>query len=65
VNPPGTDEDYDAVAGVNLRGVFEISRNAIAAILAHTGGGHLINLEQARFVTGEILDVDGGQSAGH
>jgi hypothetical protein len=41
------------VAGVNLRGVFEISRNAIAAILAHTGGGHLINLEQARFVTGK------------
>ncbi len=34
-------------------------------MLAHGGGGHLVNLEQARFVTGEILHVDGGQSAGH
>jgi NAD(P)-dependent dehydrogenase (short-subunit alcohol dehydrogenase family) len=144
-----TDEDYDAVAGVNLRGFFDISRSAIAAMLAH-GGGHLVNvstslvdhansqvpaalasltkggltavtkslaieyaardirvnavalgiirtpmhpadthetlagmhplgrigeiddvveaivyLEQARFVTGEVLHVDGGQSAGH
>ena len=142
-----TDEDYDAVAGVNLRGFFDISRSAIAAMLAH-GGGHLVNvstslvdhansqvpaaltsltkggltavtkslaieyaasgirvnavalgiirthpaetdealagmhplgrmgeiddvveaivyLEQAGFVTGEILHVDGGQSAGH
>jgi NAD(P)-dependent dehydrogenase (short-subunit alcohol dehydrogenase family) len=145
-----TDEDYDAVAGVNLRGFFDISRSAIAAMLAHGDGGHLVNvstslvdhansqvpaalasltkgglvaatkslaieyaargiranavalgiirtsmdpaetheilagmhplgrmgeiddvvkaivyLEQARFVTGEILHVDGGQSAGH
>ena len=144
-----TDEDYDAVAGLNLRGFFDISRSAIAAMLAH-GGGHLVNvstslvdhansqvpaaltsltkggltavtkslaieyaasgirvnavalgiirtpmhpaethetlagmhplgrmgeiddvveaivyLEQAPFVTGEILHVDGGQSAGH
>jgi NAD(P)-dependent dehydrogenase (short-subunit alcohol dehydrogenase family) len=145
-----TDEDYDTVAGVNLRGFFDISRGAIAAILAHGDGGHLVNvttslvdhansqvpaalasltkggltavtkslaieyaardirvnavalgiirtpmhpddthqtlaamhplgrmgeiddvvdaivyLEQARFITGEILHVDGGQSAGH
>ena len=145
-----TDEDYDAVAGVNLRGFFDISRSAIAAMLAHGGGGPRVNvstylvvhansqvpaalasltkgglaavtkslaieyaargirvnavalgiirtpmhpadthetlagmhplgrigeiddvveaivyLEQARFVTGEILHVDGGQSAGH
>ena len=145
-----TDEDYDAVAGVDLRGFFDISRSAIAAMLAHGGDGHLVNvsmslvdhansqvpaalasltkgglnavskslaieyaargiranavalgiirtsmhpaathealagmhplgrlgeiddvveaivyLEQARFVTGEILHVDGGQSAGH
>jgi NAD(P)-dependent dehydrogenase (short-subunit alcohol dehydrogenase family) len=25
----------------------------------------IVYLEQARFVTGEILHVDGGQSAGH
>ena len=145
-----TDEDYDAVAGVDLRGFFDISRSAIAAMLAHGDGGHLVNvttslvdhansqvpaalasltkggltavtkslaieyaargirvnavalgiirtpmhpadtyqtlagmhplgrigeiddvveaivyLEHARFVTGEILHVDGGQSAGH
>jgi NAD(P)-dependent dehydrogenase (short-subunit alcohol dehydrogenase family) len=144
-----TDEDYDDVIGVNLRGFFDISRGAVAAMLAN-GGGHLVNvstslvehansqvpsalasltkggltavtkslaieyaargirvnsvalgiirtpmhpaethdalaglhplgrmgeiddvteaivyLEQAPFVTGEILHVDGGQSAGH
>jgi NAD(P)-dependent dehydrogenase (short-subunit alcohol dehydrogenase family) len=145
-----TDEDYDAVTGVNLRGFFDISRSAVAAMLSGNGGGHVVNvstslvdhansqmpsalasltkgglsavtrslaieyasrgirvnavalgvirtplhppethtaldrlhpvgrmgeisevveaivyLEQARFVTGEILHVDGGQSAGH
>jgi NAD(P)-dependent dehydrogenase (short-subunit alcohol dehydrogenase family) len=145
-----TDEDYDAVIGVNLRGFFDISRSAVAAMLSQSGGGHVVNvstslvdhansqvpsalasltkgglsavtkslaieyasrgirvnavalgvirtpmhppethsaldrlhpvgrmgeidevveaivyLEQARFVTGEILHVDGGQSAGH
>jgi NAD(P)-dependent dehydrogenase (short-subunit alcohol dehydrogenase family) len=145
-----TDEDYDAVTGVNLRGFFDISRSAVAAMLSQSGGGHVVNvstslvdhansqvpsalasltkgglsavtkslaieyasrgirvnavalgvirtpmhppethtaldrlhpvgrmgeidevveaivyLEQARFVTGEILHVDGGQSAGH
>jgi NAD(P)-dependent dehydrogenase (short-subunit alcohol dehydrogenase family) len=144
-----TDEDYENVIGVNLRGFFDISRSAVAAMLAN-GGGHLVNvstslvehansqvpsalasltkggltavtrslaieyaargirvntvalgiirtpmhaaethdalaglhplgrmgeiddvvdaiafLEQAPFVTGEILHVDGGQSAGH
>jgi NAD(P)-dependent dehydrogenase (short-subunit alcohol dehydrogenase family) len=42
-----TDEDYDAVAGVNLRGFFDISRSAIAAMLAHGGGGHLVNVSTA------------------
>jgi NAD(P)-dependent dehydrogenase (short-subunit alcohol dehydrogenase family) len=144
-----TDDDYDTVTGVNLRGLFEISRSAVAAILAQGDGGHLLTvstslvdhaisqvpsalatltkgglsavakslaieyatrgirvntalgvirtpmhpdetqdflaalhpvgrlgeidevvdaimyLEQAGFVTGEILHVDGGQSAGH
>jgi NAD(P)-dependent dehydrogenase (short-subunit alcohol dehydrogenase family) len=145
-----TDEDYDTVTGVNLRGFFDISRSTIAAMLDHGSGGHVVNvstslvehansqvpaalasltkggltavtkslaieyaahgirvnavalgiirtpmhpanthetlagmhplgrmgeiddvveaiayLEQAQFVTGEILHVDGGQSAGH
>jgi NAD(P)-dependent dehydrogenase (short-subunit alcohol dehydrogenase family) len=145
-----TDEDYDTVTGVNLRGFFEVSRPAVSAMLSHGGGGHIVNisttlvdhanslvpsaltsltkgglnavtkslaieyadrgirsnavalgiirtpmhdeashddlaklhpvgqmgdiddvvdavlyLETARFVTGEILHVDGGQSAGH
>ncbi|MFG1680007.1 SDR family NAD(P)-dependent oxidoreductase [Nonomuraea sp. NPDC049269] len=145
-----TDADYDAVTGINLYGFFDISRSAVAAMLAHGNGGHLVNvsssladyadsqvpsalasltkgglsavtkalaieyatrgiranavalgvirtpmhppethealdglhpigrmgeiddvveaivyLEQAQFVTGEILHVDGGQSAGH
>jgi NAD(P)-dependent dehydrogenase (short-subunit alcohol dehydrogenase family) len=145
-----TDEDYDAVTAVNLRGFFELTRAGIAAIESHGDGGHVVNistslvdhalsqvpsglaaltkggltavtkslaveyaargirsnavalgiirtpmhppethefldalhpighmgdiedvvrgvlyLEQAKFVTGEILHVDGGQSAGH
>jgi NAD(P)-dependent dehydrogenase (short-subunit alcohol dehydrogenase family) len=145
-----TDEDYDTVTGVNLRGFFDISRSAVAAMISRNGGGHVVNvstslvdhansqvpsalasltkgglsavtrslaieyasrgirvnavalgvirtplhppethtaldrlhpvgrmgeigevveaivyLEQALFVTGEILHVDGGQSAGH
>ena len=38
-----TDEDYDAVIGVNLRGFFEVSRAAVAAML-RTGGGHVVNI---------------------
>jgi NAD(P)-dependent dehydrogenase (short-subunit alcohol dehydrogenase family) len=38
-----TDEDYDAVTGVNLRGFFEVSRAAVAAMLPN-GGGHVVNL---------------------
>ena len=144
-----TDEDYDAVTGVNLRGFFEVSRAAVAAMLSpgrwsprqhlHQPGrprqlasalgvgvadegrpqrgdqgardrvrrprdsgqrrrarhhpnpdarpstydvlaklhpvgqmgeiddvvDAVLYLENARFVTGEILHVDGGQSAGH
>jgi NAD(P)-dependent dehydrogenase (short-subunit alcohol dehydrogenase family) len=39
-----TDEDYDAITGVNLRGFFEISRSAVAAMLSREGGGHLVNI---------------------
>ena len=39
-----TDEDYDAVTGVNLRGFFEVSRSAIAAMLTRDGGGHVVNI---------------------
>ena len=145
-----TDDDYDAITGVNLRGFFEVTRAGIAAMESHGDGGHVVTistslidhalsqvpsvlasltkgglnaatrslaieyaargirsnavalgiirtpmhppethefldalhpvghmgdiedvvhgvlyLEQAKFVTGEILHVDGGQSAGH
>jgi NAD(P)-dependent dehydrogenase (short-subunit alcohol dehydrogenase family) len=39
-----TDDDYEAVTGVNLRGFFDVSRSAIAAMLARDGGGHVVNL---------------------
>jgi NAD(P)-dependent dehydrogenase (short-subunit alcohol dehydrogenase family) len=39
-----TDEDYDAVTGVNLRGFFEVSRAAVAAMLTREGGGHIVNV---------------------
>lgn len=37
-----TDEEYDAITGVNLRGFFEVSRAAVAAMLARGEGGHLV-----------------------
>jgi NAD(P)-dependent dehydrogenase (short-subunit alcohol dehydrogenase family) len=39
-----TDEDYDAVTGVNLRGFFELSRAAVSAMLSGGEGGHLVNV---------------------
>jgi NAD(P)-dependent dehydrogenase (short-subunit alcohol dehydrogenase family) len=39
-----TDLDYDAVTGVNLRGFFEVSRAAIAAMLSRDGDGHVVNI---------------------
>jgi NAD(P)-dependent dehydrogenase (short-subunit alcohol dehydrogenase family) len=40
----GTDEDYDAMTGVNLRGFFEVSGAAVAAMLSPEGGGHIGNI---------------------
>jgi len=37
-----TDEDYDAITGVNLRGFFEVTRAGIAAIESHGEGGHVV-----------------------
>jgi NAD(P)-dependent dehydrogenase (short-subunit alcohol dehydrogenase family) len=39
-----TDEDYDAITGVNLRGFFETSRAAVAQMLAQGDGGHLVTV---------------------
>jgi NAD(P)-dependent dehydrogenase (short-subunit alcohol dehydrogenase family) len=39
-----TDDDYDAVTGVNLRGFFEVSRAAVAAMLSRDGGGHIVTI---------------------
>lgn len=39
-----TDEDYDAVTGVNLRGYFEVSRAGVAAMLERGEGGHLVTI---------------------
>lgn len=38
-----TDADYDLVTGVNLRGFFEVSKRAVAAMLTQ-GGGHVVNI---------------------
>lgn len=42
-----TDADYDAITGVNLRGFFEVSRAAVAAMLSREGGGHIVNISTA------------------
>ncbi|MFF1615318.1 SDR family NAD(P)-dependent oxidoreductase [Amycolatopsis sp. NPDC058278] len=38
-----TDADFDLVTGVNLRGFFEVTQRAIAAML-EVGGGHVVNV---------------------
>jgi len=38
-----TEADFDLVTGVNLRGFFEISQQAITAMLTQ-GGGHVVNI---------------------
>jgi len=39
-----SDEEYDAITGVNLRGFFEVSRAAVPAMLAGDGGGHIVTI---------------------
>jgi NAD(P)-dependent dehydrogenase (short-subunit alcohol dehydrogenase family) len=39
-----TDADYDAVTGVNLRGFFEVTKAAVAAMLDGGEGGHIVNV---------------------
>ena len=39
-----TDADFDAVTGVNLRGFFEVTRAAVAAMEAGGSGGHIVNV---------------------
>ncbi|MFB6720207.1 SDR family NAD(P)-dependent oxidoreductase [Kribbella sp. NPDC056345] len=39
-----TDDEYDQVAGLNLRGFFDTTRRAIAAMLDHEDGGHVVNI---------------------
>jgi NAD(P)-dependent dehydrogenase (short-subunit alcohol dehydrogenase family) len=39
-----TDDDYEAMTGVNLRGFFEVSRAAIGAMLTGGRGGHVVNI---------------------
>ncbi|WP_284742250.1 SDR family NAD(P)-dependent oxidoreductase [Amycolatopsis sp. RTGN1] len=38
-----TAADFDSVTGVNLRGFFEVTQRAIAAML-EVGGGHVVNV---------------------
>lgn len=37
-----TDADYDLVAGINLRGFFDVTRSAIPAMLETGDGGHVV-----------------------
>ncbi|MEV4415676.1 SDR family oxidoreductase [Catellatospora sp. NPDC049609] len=38
-----TEADYELVTGINLRGFFEVTRRAVAAMLDQ-GGGHIVNI---------------------
>ncbi|WP_345943888.1 SDR family oxidoreductase [Streptomyces sp. SID3212] len=41
-----TDEDFELVVGVNVRGFFEVTRSVIAAMISREGegGGHVVNI---------------------
>lgn len=39
-----TDDDFDAITGVNQRGFFELTRSGIAAIESHGQGGHVVTI---------------------
>jgi len=40
-----TDEEFDLIVGVNLRGFFAVSRSAVGAMLSRPGGGgHVVNI---------------------
>lgn len=39
-----TDEDYEAVMGVNVRGFFDVTRAAVRAMTSRPGGGHVVNV---------------------
>ncbi|MET9482067.1 SDR family oxidoreductase [Streptomyces sp. NPDC006638] len=53
-----TDEDFDLVVGVNVRGFFEVTRSVIAAMLARDGGGHVVNISSS-LVENADADVSG------
>jgi NAD(P)-dependent dehydrogenase (short-subunit alcohol dehydrogenase family) len=42
-----TREDYDAMTAVNTGGFFEMTRRAVAAMLAHGDGGHVVSITTA------------------
>ena len=39
-----TDDDYETVTGVNLRGFFEVTKAAVVAMLERGEGGHIVNV---------------------
>jgi NAD(P)-dependent dehydrogenase (short-subunit alcohol dehydrogenase family) len=39
-----SDDDFDAIVGVNLRGFFELTRSSVAAMLDSDGTGHVVNV---------------------
>lgn len=39
-----TDEDFDSVTGVNVRGFFEVSRAALKVLTEQGDGGHIVNI---------------------
>ncbi len=48
-----TDDDYDALMGVNVRGVFNCARAAVRQIRSQPGGGSIINIGS---ISGDAAD---------
>lgn len=57
-----TDEDFEAVVGVNVRGFFGVARGAIAAMLSRGGGGHVVSISTS-LVDNADADVPSGLTA--
>jgi NAD(P)-dependent dehydrogenase (short-subunit alcohol dehydrogenase family) len=57
-----TDSDYDTVTGVNLRGFFEVTRAALAAMLDGGEGGHVVNVSTS-LVDHALAQVPAGLAA--
>ncbi|WP_405064006.1 SDR family oxidoreductase [Kribbella sp. NBC_01505] len=57
-----TDDEFERIAGINLRGFFETTRRAVTAMLDHEDGGHVVNITTT-FAEHALSDVPAALAA--